>query len=422
MLAERPELVNPINLVRMCHQAATIHNERRGNPRGVMPEATALLRKLGPLICGRMTGFKAQEVSNTAWAYATLNVSDGALFSALSHRAQSIIGDFKAQGVSNTAWPYAALNIWDSALFSALSHRAQNIIGDFKAQEVSNTAWAYARLNVSDTDLFSALSRRAQNIIGDFKAQEVSNTAWAYATLNVCDTDLFSALSRRAQSIIGDFKAQEVSNAAWAYATLNVCDTDLFSALSRRAQSIIGDFKAQEVSNAAWALAVHVPELVSSVVSAEHLEREDYCDIQWLQLYQALIAAEIVPTDADRYERYRRIVASYERSDPSRFENSIGAALQKALSSTEYSIEFGRIFAGVVTDWVVEFDGRKVVVECDGTDYHTTRGPDAGRRLGKDILQDRIFARFGYEAIHIDSGEWGQAPDGVALLRERLGI
>jgi hypothetical protein len=29
-----------------------------------------------------------------------------------------------------------------------------------------------------------------------------------------------------------------------------------------------------------------------------------------------------------------------------------------------------------------EFDGRKVVVECDGTDYHTTRGPDAGRRLG----------------------------------------
>jgi hypothetical protein len=158
------------------------------------------------------------------------------------------------------------------------------------------------------------------------------------------------------------------------------------------------------------------------VASAEYLERERYSDITWLQLYQALIAAGVAPTDPDRDERYSRILSGYEPSEPSRFENSVGVALRTALSSTRYSIEYGRIFAGIVTDWVVEFGGRKAVVECDGTDYHTTQGPDAGRRLGKDILQDRIFARFGYEAIHIDSREWGQAPDRVALLRERLGI
>ena len=213
-----------------------------------------------------------------------------------------------------------------------------------------------------------------------------------------------------------------MSNIAWAFATLTVSDATLFSALSRRAQSIIGGFNAQDVSNTAWAFAVNVPELVCSVVSAEHLEHECYSDISWLQLYQALIAARVVSTDADRHERYMRIVQSYDGSDPSRFENKVGVALRGALSSTQYSIQFGKIFAGVVTDWVVEFGGRKVVVECDGTHYHTTRGPDAGRRLGKDILQDRIFARFGYEAIHIDSSEWEEAPNQVAFLREKLGI
>ncbi len=197
-------------------------------------------------------------------------------------------------------------------------------------------------------------------------------------------------------------------------------------ALSRKLSPLIAEhvtcFDVQGVSNTAWASAVNVPELVSSVVSAEHLERKDYSDIEWLQIYQALIAAGVVRADACYPERYNSIVSGYKHFSPSSFENSVGAALRGALSSTQQPIEFGKIFAGVATDWVVEFDGRKVVVECDGTDYHSTRGPDAGRRLGKDILQDRIFARFGYEAAHIDFSEWDEERDRVTFLREKLGI
>ncbi len=52
--------------------------------------------------------FKAQEVANTLWAYATMGWEPGAgLMRDLEGRAEALAGTFNTQDVANTLWEYA---------------------------------------------------------------------------------------------------------------------------------------------------------------------------------------------------------------------------------------------------------------------------------------------------------------------------
>lgn|GEM_PF-5121275 len=271
-------------------------------------------------------------------------------------------------------------------------------------------------------NLFSTLRENILPLIGKFSSQDVANTAWALATLKIADSKLCEALSYRARQVIAEFNPQALSSTAWAFATLNVTDTELFEALSHRARQYITEFPPQAIAVTAWAFAVNNPELVGGIASADHLRMDRYSDIQWLQIYQALVGAGLEGSLDCALPRYDSIVSRHVPSKPSRFEKSVGLALRSVLSAIPFSIEFGKIFAGVVTDWTVEFNDRKIVVECDGAAFHTTQGPDPHRLLGSDILQDRIFAHFGYEAIHLHQPDWYKAPDKLALLCDKLGL
>jgi len=52
--------------------------------------------------------FTAQNVANTAWAFAKMERSPEALMAALGRRVLGIVGEFKAQGVANAAWTMAS--------------------------------------------------------------------------------------------------------------------------------------------------------------------------------------------------------------------------------------------------------------------------------------------------------------------------
>ena len=56
-----------------------------------------------------MGEFNAQELANTAWAFATADQSDVLLFAALVRAALwRHVGKFNAQGSASTAWAFAA--------------------------------------------------------------------------------------------------------------------------------------------------------------------------------------------------------------------------------------------------------------------------------------------------------------------------
>ena len=60
----------------------------------------------------RLDQFKAQDLANAAWAFATVGQQDEQLFKALAKMAVPRLDQFKAQGLANTAWAFKKAGIW----------------------------------------------------------------------------------------------------------------------------------------------------------------------------------------------------------------------------------------------------------------------------------------------------------------------
>ena len=50
------------------------------------------------------------------------------------------VEDFNAQNIANTAWAFATAEQWDEELFITLTQAATGTVEDFNAQGISNTA------------------------------------------------------------------------------------------------------------------------------------------------------------------------------------------------------------------------------------------------------------------------------------------
>eukprot|EP00401_Gymnodinium_catenatum_P048067 CAMPEP_0117613404 /NCGR_PEP_ID=MMETSP0784-20121206/83449_1 /TAXON_ID=39447 /ORGANISM="" /LENGTH=61 /DNA_ID=CAMNT_0005416993 /DNA_START=13 /DNA_END=195 /DNA_ORIENTATION=- len=56
-----------------------------------------------------MQEFTVQDLSNIAWAFATLSKEEMALFESVARMAVPKLGGFASQGLSNLAWAFATL-------------------------------------------------------------------------------------------------------------------------------------------------------------------------------------------------------------------------------------------------------------------------------------------------------------------------
>ena len=58
------------------------------------------------------------------------------------------MGKFKVQELANTAWAFATVDLFDELLFAALARIAKWRVGKFNAQELANMAWAFAMVDL----------------------------------------------------------------------------------------------------------------------------------------------------------------------------------------------------------------------------------------------------------------------------------
>ena len=98
---------------------------------------------------------------------------------ALANTAVLRLSEFKPQHLSNTAWSFAKMNHKAPSLFDVIASAAKERIDDFNPQALSNAAWSFATLNHEAPSLFDAIATAAQERIGDFNPQALANTAWA---------------------------------------------------------------------------------------------------------------------------------------------------------------------------------------------------------------------------------------------------
>jgi hypothetical protein len=54
------------------------------------------------------------------------------------------MGAFDAQDLANTAWAFATTGVRAPGLFAALAVHCEHRMGTFNAQDLANTVWAFA--------------------------------------------------------------------------------------------------------------------------------------------------------------------------------------------------------------------------------------------------------------------------------------
>ena len=76
-----------------------------------------------------------------------MNQSDEKLFTASARAAEQRMSEFNAQELANTAWAFATANHRDEKPFTALAIAVERRLSEFDVQGVANTAWAFATVN-----------------------------------------------------------------------------------------------------------------------------------------------------------------------------------------------------------------------------------------------------------------------------------
>ena len=79
----------------------------------------------------RLDKFSAQNLANTAWAFATVGQQDEQLFKALARMAEQRLDKFSVQSLCNTAWSFATVDQQDEQLFKAFRKALNAISGEF---------------------------------------------------------------------------------------------------------------------------------------------------------------------------------------------------------------------------------------------------------------------------------------------------
>ncbi|KAG7348153.1 FAST kinase-like protein, subdomain 1 [Nitzschia inconspicua] len=216
------ERFKPQELSNVAWGVATIISKRQEDATGPASEAAlGLLRHATrELIRRDGIGYNTQELTNLAWAMATLGFG-------------MIPGTLDSNRVMANS--YTNLESDDPEGDRALMHDSLSIIfremkkkiRNFKSQELNNISWMMARLSESDDELFYMIGKELTNPERRIEATDLTVTLWSMATEEYINDDLYRAIAARLSTIEPHkFKPNELSNALWAFATAGVLPED----------------------------------------------------------------------------------------------------------------------------------------------------------------------------------------------------
>ncbi|KAK9814919.1 hypothetical protein WJX73_002051 [Symbiochloris irregularis] len=259
IVAESVNVFDEVNVATALHRLAKLQPPASAGQASPVIYADHF-QQLVVAIKRQLQRFEAQAISNTLWAFATLNYyPDEETLSRLASHAQTIIQTFRPQATSNTLWAFAKLGFGDCEGF--LVAAAQQMLNDLPRsvpQDISNTMWAYATLGYQPgQELMTGAARQAALLMQRCKPQEIANTLWAYAMLDHDPgSGLLDAVATQMTERIQNFRPQAVSNSLWAYAKLEYNPgSRLLDITAQRATGMLHQYTSQEIANTLWAMA-----------------------------------------------------------------------------------------------------------------------------------------------------------------------
>eukprot|EP00747_Dinoflagellata_sp_TGD_P084710 gnl/TRDRNA2_/TRDRNA2_162625_c0_seq2.p1 gnl/TRDRNA2_/TRDRNA2_162625_c0~~gnl/TRDRNA2_/TRDRNA2_162625_c0_seq2.p1 ORF type:complete len:521 (+),score=60.02 gnl/TRDRNA2_/TRDRNA2_162625_c0_seq2:133-1563(+) len=156
-------------------------------------------------------------------------------------RSKAMISAFGMQDLSNTSWAYAKLDVLDEPLMAAVAVEAVKKLNLGITQNCSNLAWAFATLAVCDGPFFDVLGAEALRRCSEFEPQDITNTTWAFATcefrpvplLEAAAVEMMDRMRSSSFTLAKASKSQLLDRAfafvsiAWVYAFLQLWPSGL---------------------------------------------------------------------------------------------------------------------------------------------------------------------------------------------------
>ena len=183
------------------------------------------------------------------------------------------------------------------------------------------------------------------------------------------------------------------------------------------------------LAQGSWALAQMAPTRVSRVLSGDALHNPKLSPQEWTLMYQALVVGHVIePGGLRMNEMTANFSERHGINSDSGFERSVGIALHRYCETRGWRLEEQSVIGLVASDFCITTDDNKrIVIECDGELYHSAIGPNGKRKMGRDILQDRLFRAHGVDhIIHLWKEDWDldatRAPYFLDAIFENLNL
>lgn len=234
--------------------------------------AGRILRQVASVGPSVLKDSRARDLSNLAWAYATLEMREfDMLLLAIAREAVVQIADFTEQNLSNTCWAYAKLGCRHDPLIKAIADETIRKLPFFSPQGLVNTIWGFATLIIkgeeilgqSSYQLICSLLEEIMRRLPDLTTQLLSNSSWACCRLGVRHEEFMAAIAQQGTMLMDSYTPQDLSNTAMAFAKPNIQNRAFLQRMAERALVTLQRFEAREVSNFTWSLMIMGNDIVS---------------------------------------------------------------------------------------------------------------------------------------------------------------
>lgn len=308
------------------------------------------------------------------------------------------------------------------ALADEFAHRLASEPEGVTAREALQVLDLLGKRELRHGPFIEGFCREFRGRVENFSVDDLRDTARGLAILQEGNTEFFRAIGEKALREIHQLKPTDISFLAWSFSSLGIRNDALFNRLATKMEGLYGDLSAITAANIAWSFVPLDNPLARSVVAqaGRAFRAQQHEVMHARQLHIAEVAVGLVAPGNCAPEIAAQVREEIGAGVMNRFEAEIYEAIRK-LGIAGLAIRPFEVVEGLVPDFVVSWGDRKIIVECDGARYHLTA---QGTRTGRDMIQDQVFRRCGYEVVHILDTQWQALSFGERreFLRRQLGL
>ena len=389
---------------------------------------------------------KPQEVSNSLWALATLQLQlTGAELQQLLWRFSAVLSDAAPQAVSNTLWAVATMGQQVSPVqLQQLMGRFAAVLPRVKPQDVSNTLWAVATMGqqVPQQQLQLLLSAFVK-LLPAATPQAVSTVLLACGRMKYQPTQLLQR-TQHLQQCVAAAQPQELANMAWACGELGYRGQLLPGALLQQAVKLLpdvgtGSFTPQGLCNLCWSAAVLdlqqcVPQVLELAAAASQVfngANDEDC-LQLHQVHMWLLDSQLPApghglSGVLTQQQLEQCRATWEeqltataKQQASRLQQLVYAAVLRLPSDMwqqQPQPEQPTADKACLIDiTAVTAMGVKVAIEVEGPHHYIQ---PSSTLSGSTLYRNRALAARGYVVISVPYWDW-KALDSTAQQQRYL--